>query len=176
MTDRRHFNRLARVLHWAMAAAIFAMLFIGVSMTTSLTWRPALLDLHQPLGLAILLLAVVRLANRLRYGAPPLPAETPRWQALAALGSHWMLYGLMFLIPLLGWGMRSAGGWPVRMIEGWNVPPIAPVDPTLYALLRDAHGILAWLLFAVVIGHLSGALLHGWVYRDGVFSSMVRSR
>jgi len=31
---------------------------------------------------------------------------------------------------------------------------------------------LAWLLFAVVIGHLSAALLHAWIYRDGVFSSM----
>ncbi|MDQ1228578.1 MULTISPECIES: cytochrome b [unclassified Sphingomonas] len=172
--DRGHFNVLARVLHWGMAAAIFAMLFMGVGMTTSLTWRPVLLDLHQPLGLAILLLVVVRLANRLRHGAPALPPETPRLQALAATASHWMLYGLMVLLPLIGWGMRSAGGWPVRMIQGWNLPPIAPTDPTVYALLRDAHSILAWLLFAVVIAHLSAALLHGWIYRDGVFSSMAR--
>lgn len=42
----------------------------------------------------------------------------------------------------------------------------------LYAWFRTLHGILAWLLFAVVIGHLSAALLHAWIYRDGVFSSM----
>ncbi len=51
-------------------------------------------------------------------------------------------------------------------------PPIAPTSSTLYAWFRTLHGILAWLLFAVVIGHLSAALLHAWIYRDGVFSSM----
>ncbi|MCJ1586014.1 cytochrome b, partial [Acinetobacter baumannii] len=39
----RHFNLTARILHWLMAAAILAMLFIGVGMTTSMTWRPWLI-------------------------------------------------------------------------------------------------------------------------------------
>lgn len=104
------FNILARLLHWSMALAILAMLFIGVGMMTSLTWRPWLLDLHQPLGIAILLLAFVRLLNRLRNGAPALPNDIPRWQALAASASHWVLYAFMIFLPLLGWGMRSAGG------------------------------------------------------------------
>ena len=166
------FNLLARLLHWAMAAAILAMLFIGVAMMTSLTWRPWLLDLHQPLGIAILLLAIVRLVNRLRHGAPALPADIPRWQVIAAKASHWVLYALMFSLPLLGWGVRSAGGWPVTMLPGIALPPIAPADPVWYAVLRDAHGLLAWLLFAVVLMHLSAALMHAWVRRDGVFSTM----
>ena len=166
------FNLLAQLLHWTMAAAILAMLFIGVAMMASLTWRPWLLDLHQPLGIAILLLAIVRLLNRLRHGAPALPADLPRWQVLSAKASHWVLYALMFSLPLLGWGVRSAGGWPVTMVPGVALPPIAPVDPVWYAVLRDAHGLLAWLLFAVVLMHLSAALMHAWVRRDGVFSTM----
>lgn len=166
------FNLLAQLLHWTMAAAILAMLFIGVAMMTSLTWRPRLLDLHQPLGIAILLLAIVRLVNRLRHGAPALPADIPLWQVISAKASHWVLYALMFSLPLLGWGVRSAGGWPVTMFPGVALPPIAPADPVWYAVLRDAHGLLAWLLFAVVLMHLSAALMHAWVRRDGVFSTM----
>ncbi|HZX19167.1 MAG TPA: cytochrome b [Pseudomonas sp.] len=166
------FNLLAQLLHWTMAAAILAMLFIGVAMMTSLTLRPELLDLHQPLGIAILLLVIVRLVNRLRHGAPALPADIPRWQVISANASHWLLYALMFSLPLLGWGVRSAGGWPVTMFSGLTLPPIAPTHPVWYAVLRDAHGLLAWLLFAVVLMHLSAALMHAWVRRDGVFSSM----
>jgi cytochrome b561 len=44
----------------------------------------------------------------------------------------------------------------------------------LYAWLRLAHGALAWLLFAIILGHLGAALMHAWVLRDGVFSSMAR--
>jgi len=166
------FNLLARLLHWSMALAILTMLFIGVGMMTSLTWRPWLLDLHQPLGVAILLLAIVRLLNRLRNGAPALPTDIPRWQVLAASASHWVLYALMISLPLLGWGMRSAGGWPLTMVSGVTLPGIVPVDPIWYALLRDAHGLLAWLLFAVVLMHLAAALMHTWVRRDGVLSTM----
>lgn len=168
----RQFNLLAQLLHWTMAAAILAMLFIGVAMMTSLTWRPRLLDLHQPLGMAILLLAIVRWVNRLRHGAPALPADIPRWQAISAKASHWVLYALMFSLPLLGWAVRSAGGWPVTMFPGVTLPHIAPTNSVWYAVLRDAHGMLAWLLFAVVLMHLSAALMHAWVRRDGVFSTM----
>ncbi|MDS7958854.1 MULTISPECIES: cytochrome b [Acinetobacter] len=168
----RHFNLTARILHWLMAVAILAMLFIGVGMTTSITWRPWLIDIHRPLGIAILLLVIIRLINRLYFPIPPLPPTVPRWQAFMAHASHWLLYLLMFSLPLLGWATLSAGNWPVTLFPGWDLPPIAPTNSTLYAWFRTLHGILAWLLFAVVIGHLSAALLHAWIYRDGVFSSM----
>ena len=100
--DNGHFNLTARVLHWLMAVLILTMLFVGVTMVASLHWRPMLVDLHRPLGIAILLLAVVRLVNRLRHRPPPLPADLPAWQKFAAHASHWMLYGLMLAMPLVG--------------------------------------------------------------------------
>ncbi|HCH0556970.1 TPA: cytochrome b [Pseudomonas aeruginosa] len=170
-----HFDALARALHWLMAAMILAMLFIGAGMVVSLAWRPTLLDLHRPLGIAILLLVVVRLVNRLRSPPPPLPADLPAIQKLAAHASHWLLYGLMFAMPLIGWGMLSAGGYPIVLFGGVHLPPIAPHSADLYALLRPAHTVLAYVLFATVLGHLAAALFHAWVRRDGVFASMARS-
>lgn len=61
----RH-DLFARLLHWSMAALILTMLFIGVAMVSSVSLRPALLELHRPIGIASLLLAVVRLLHRLR--------------------------------------------------------------------------------------------------------------
>ena len=56
----QHFNPLARYLHWLMAIMILTMLFIGAAMMTSLHHRIWLVDVHRPLGIAILLLALIR--------------------------------------------------------------------------------------------------------------------
>jgi cytochrome b561 len=170
----QHFNTLARSLHWLMAVMILAMLFIGAAMMTSLHHRIWLIDLHRPLGIAILLLALVRLANRLISRTPSLPADLPVWQVLAAKASHWVLYALMLAMPLLGWAQLSAAGVPIVMFDGINLPPIAPTSPALYAWCHDAHSLLAKLLFAVVLVHLSAALVHAWIYRDAVFASMAK--
>lgn len=171
-TTAQHFNLAARVLHWGMALAILAMLFVGVGMVASLSLRPTLVSLHRPLGIAILLLVSVRLINRLRHRPPPLPGDLPRLQRLAATGSHWVLYALMFAMPLIGWAMLSASGYPVTMFKGFNLPPIAPHSATVYAVLRGAHTWLALLLFATVLAHLAAALYHAWIRRDGVFPAM----
>ncbi|WJD60705.1 cytochrome b [Pseudomonas kurunegalensis] len=168
------FNGLARVLHWLMAILVLVMLFVGVGMVSSFQHRLSLIELHRPLGIAILLLAVVRLINRLVSRSPSLPARLPAWQKIAAKASHLLLYVLLILLPLIGWGVVSAGGYPVTMVQGWNLPGIVPADPQWYAWLRDVHGVMAWTLFALVIGHLSAALFHAWVLRDGVFSQMAK--
>ena len=176
MSHGPHFNVVARTLHWLMAAMIVTMLFVGVAMVSSLTLRPALVDLHRPLGIAILLLVFVRLLNRLASPPPPLPADLPSLQRFAAKASHGLLYALMIAMPLIGWSMLSAGGYPVVMFGALHLPAIAPHDPALYAVLRGAHTWLALLLFATVVLHLAAALFHAWVRRDGVFSSMARGR
>src|SRR5690606_19912927 len=134
-TNPAHFNRTARSLHWLMAVLIIAMLFIGVGMVSSVSARPWLIDLHRPMGIAILLLAVLRLRNRMRHHPPALPASLPVWQRRAAHASHWLLYGLMVALPVIGWAMLSAAGDPVRMASGLVLPPIAPQDPLVYAAL-----------------------------------------
>lgn len=167
----------ARVLHWLMAAMILSMLFIGAGMVATVsdkhTW---LLALHKPLGISILALAVLRLTLRLLHKPPPLPADLPPLQRFAARASHGLLYGLMFALPLIGWAMLSAGGYPVSLGAGVVLPPIAPFDPSVFALLRWLHRTLAYLLFATVLLHLAAALYHGLIRRDGVLRSMVWRR
>ena len=171
------FAASARLLHWTMAVLIIAMLFIGVGMVSTASDRyPALLAWHRPIGIAILVLALVRLVVRLTHRAPPLPADLPAWQAAAAKASHLILYALMIAMPLIGWAMQSAGGYPVVLTKTIVLFPIAPHDIALYALLRTAHGLFAYAFFLVILGHLSAALVHAWIRRDGVFESMAGGR
>ncbi|MGN6479463.1 cytochrome b [Luteibacter sp.] len=167
------FHPFARVLHWLMALMILSMLFIGAGMVSTLAEKHAtLLAIHKPLGMAIFVLALIRLGFRLVHRPPPLPVDMPEWQKLAAKGSHWVLYALMILMPLIGWGMLSAGKYPVTMGGGFVLPPILPQDPALYAWLREAHRYLAWLFFLTFLAHMGAALMHGLIRRDGVLKSM----
>ena len=100
-TERDGFSGMQRVLHWLMAIMVLAMLFIGVSMVSTLKPRfLTLISIHKPLGIAILALAVLRLGVRWGLGATPLPDDLPRVQALAAKLSHVVLYALLIVMPL----------------------------------------------------------------------------
>ena len=167
----------ARVLHWLMAVMVLSMLFIGVGMVASVSeWHQCLIHIHKPLGIAILVLVVIRLIVRLRNPPPPLPADMPAVQKFAAHASHWVLYVLMLIIPLVGWAMLSAGGYPVMLSDSLRLPPIFPVNATAFAILRHAHAWLAMLLFLTFLAHLGAALYHGLIRRDGVLRSMVGGR
>jgi cytochrome b561 len=173
----QRFSPLQRVLHWLMAVCILAMLLIGVGMVS--TVRPkylTLVSIHKPLGIAILVLVVIRAVVRLRYGAPSLPIDLPEPMKRAAVLSHYALYALMFGMPLIGWAMLSAAAYPVVLLGGLQLPAILPQSDSLHALLWDAHFYLAFLFFALVLLHVAAALFHALVRRDGVFEAMAPVR
>jgi cytochrome b561 len=150
------------------------MLFIGVGMVASVSARHSwLLALHKPLGMAILALAIVRLSVRCHRAPPPLPGDLPAIQKWAAHASHWLLYTLMIVMPLIGWGMLSAGGYPVMLGKSLRLPSILPANPVAFAVLRHLHAWLAVLLFATFLMHMAAALYHGLIRRDGVLASML---
>ena len=168
------FPLLSRLLHWTMAVLILAMLFIGIAMVSSLSDYHQLVAIHRPLGILLLVLVAIRLINRLLSPPPPLPAAMPPLLKVVAHASHWLLYGLMFAVPLVGWGMLSAADYPIQIVGSFHLPPILPHDRALYALLRPLHTVLAFTLFATFLLHLGAALTHALIYRDGVFRSMVK--
>jgi cytochrome b561 len=171
------FSAPSRLLHWLMAAMILAMLFIGVGMAASVSERYHLLvSIHRPLGVAILVLVVIRFINGLINPPPALPGTIPAVQRLAARTSHILLYALMFLMPLVGWGMLSAARYPIVLYGTLQLPPILPHSLPLYAWLRELHTDLAYLLFATFLAHLGAALFHGLIRRDGVWESMASWR
>lgn len=172
-----YFPLTLRVLHWLMAVLVIAMLLIGLGMVASVSPRHALLvSIHKPLGALLLLLVLVRLFVRLRSQVPGLPANMPGWQQRVAHGSHMLLYALLILQPLVGWAMQSAGGYPVVLVEGHELPALVDPSVWLHSLLRGAHTVIAFLLMATILLHLAAALFHGLVRRDGVLASMTGGR
>src|SRR6202041_1580447 len=117
-----------------------------------------------------------RIVNRSTHPPPEFPDTVPSLQRVAAKASHVVLYALMFIMPLVGWGMLSAARYPIVLYGPLRLPPILPHDLTLYAWLRDLHTALAYLFFATVLVHFAAALFHGLIRRDGVLASMASWR
>jgi cytochrome b561 len=166
------FALLSRILHWLMAAMLLSMLFIGVAMVASLGNYHWLAAIHRPLGIMILILAAIRLINRMFTTLPLFPPTMSQRERFIASASERLLYTLMFTLPLVGWGMLSAGHYPIVMFGPVHLPPILPANPTLYAVLRKTHTILAYLLFFTFLAHLGAVLFHTLIIRDRLLNRM----
>jgi cytochrome b561 len=171
-TDQQQFPGSMRFLHWLMAAAVLAMLAIGVAMVASLGDYHELVSIHRPLGILILILVVIRYVNRRLHTLPAFPPTISPRERVVATASEILLYSLLFLQPLVGWGMLSAARYPIVMHGPVHLFPILPHSAILYAALRKVHTLLAYLLFLAFLAHVGAVLFHTLVVRDRLFNRM----
>ena len=171
--QRTQFTALMRILHWTMAAMVLTMLGVGVTMVASLADYHVLVSIHRPLGVAILILVVVRFVVRRLSRLPPFPPTMSRLERRAAAAAEYTMYGLMFALPLVGWSMLSAAQYPVMLFGSVHLPFILPHDALLYAILRRTHTVLAYLLFLTILAHFGAILFHTLIVRDGMLLRMV---
>ena len=171
-TGQRQFTALMRFFHWLTAGLVLTMLGIGLAMVASLASYHRLVSIHRPLGILILIVVVIRYVNRHYSTLPPFPATMSARERSISSASELFLYALLFVQPLVGWGMLSAARYPIQLYASIHLFPILPHSLTLYALLRRAHTVLAYLLFLAFLGHFGNILFHTWVVRDGTFSRM----
>jgi cytochrome b561 len=166
------FSWSMRLLHWLTAVMVLTMLGIGVAMVASLGDYHLLVSIHRPLGIAILIVVVIRFVNRQFSTLPPFPPTMSSQERLIAHYSEILLYSLLFLLPLVGWGMLSAARYPIVMFGAVHLFPILPHSVMSYAFLRKTHTVLAYLLFFAFIAHFGAVLFHTFVERDHLFSRM----
>ena len=171
-TATTRFALPSRILHWLMAPMVIAQLFIGVTMVASLAYYPLLLAIHRPLGVLILVFAVVRLANRLTHKLPPFLATMSPAERRIASWSEYQLYALILIQPLTGWAMLSAARFPITLFGPLQLPGIAPHNIDAYAVLRQCHSAFAFLLFATFTAHVCAVLVHTLVLRDRLIDRM----
>lgn len=158
----RRWGGISQGLHWLVAVLIVLQGTLGLVMVDMVNSpdKIRLYALHKSIGLTILALATLRLGWRLLAGAPAPVPGLPAWQRTAARLSHWLLYLLLFAIPLSGWLFNSAAGFPLQWFGLFNLPAITATDPALREVAATLHERLAWLLAAVALVHAAAALHH----------------
>ena len=170
-----HYGWISKALHWLMGLAIIGMLAVGLYMTglENTPWKLQLYGWHKATGALLLGLALLRILWRVTGTSPILPVAMPAIMKLGAHGGHLALYLLMLAMPLSGWAMSSAAGFPVSVFGWFTLPDLVAADKAAHEWYETVHELAAYLLIAVLVAHVSAALYHHFWHRDNVLRRML---
>lgn len=178
-TPKLRYDPVAVFLHWFIALSIIVMIPLGLFMDDlPISIRFDAYAFHKSLGLVVLTLSLFRLIWRFMNPPPALPASMKPWEKLAANTVHWVLYFLMFAMPLTGWLMVSATKkYPTVFFWSFEVPFIpmpGGIDAKeTHEMFENLHLYLAYGAIALVLGHVGAALKHHFIVKDGVLYHML---
>jgi len=172
-TDTARYSSVAIAFHWTIALLVIVNLVIGIGHEAIPALR-AWMGAHKAIGITVLALTLARVAWRLTHRPPPLPLGTPAWERVAAHATHWSLYALMLAMPLTGWALVS-GPEATRPLSWFGLfdVPLLPVAGATADAADKVHGLLGWLMLALVVLHVAAALRHHLILRDHVLARMV---
>lgn len=169
------YSGTAKALHWTILVLLIVQFIVAWTMPEIRrdTKPETLINLHLSVGVLILVVAVIRLAWRATHAEPPPHDGLPPWQVQSARVMHWLLYALLFVLPVLGWINASWRGFPVVMF-GLELPKLVARRAPGFRWTGDVHGLLAnYLMLALVGLHVAAALYHYFVRRDRVLQRML---
>jgi cytochrome b561 len=118
-------------------------------------------------------ITATRVLWRLAVGAPAPAANLPRWQHLASQALHTILYVLLFALVFSGWAYASSHGIAVTVFGLATLPAIFPDASAVGQAIGNLHSLLTWVLLAALGFHISAALAHSLIWRDGVMGRML---
>ncbi len=143
--DPARYPRTIRILHWVVVALVSLQYLSGSGMEEAFPERvsvgsptPGAAVAHALVGLSILLVMIWRLKTRWESDVPPPPSDEPRWLQRISRGTHYAFYIVLIGMPLAG----------------------ATALLTKSEAIAEVHALTSWLLLALVVAHVAGAIWH----------------
>ena len=160
--ERKGYSGTQIAIHWIVAALIVAQVVLHEGMEAAYGFERGgasptdsellLANVHIGCGIAVFVLALLRIFLRVRRGVPPPPREEHPALRLVAQATHFAFYGVILLMPLTG-----ALAW------------FGAVDAA-----ASIHGIGLPVILGLVFLHIVGALYHHFILKTDVLRRMLR--
>lgn len=176
--SKERFGAVSQVFHWGMFF-LFVSLYVLAEMMEDAPKGPerrALYDLHKSIGISVLFVVFLRLSWRLGNPVPESTGAVSKWIEKAASASHFLLYAVMFLMPVSGYVMSVSGGHDVGWLGLFKLPSLLGKNEGLHELTEEFHGVMAAVILVLVATHLLAALWHHFIVKDNVFRRMLPIR
>jgi cytochrome b561 len=173
--SRARYGAVAQAFHWVTAILVVAAYVYGPGGSEERVYSAARdfeRQLHETLGLCVFALVVVRVLWRM-VDTHPDPPEVPRWMGVAAKGVQWVLYLLLFAVPLTAIAGAWLEGHSLTFLAGVEIPSPLPPSHDVGATIATVHIWLGDAILWVAGLHALAAIYHHVVRRDGVLVSML---
>lgn len=172
--DIQNYNTVSRIFHWSVALLILGLLIVGFFME-GMNPEPLKFKIygwHKALGMVVIGLGVARIIWKHASQSPNSLSTHKKWEKMLSKTIHIVLYILIIAMPLSGWIMSSAGGYPVSFFGLFEFPNIVEKNKELGRIANQVHGILAYALVGCVGLHVVGAIKHHVIDKDVTLNRM----
>ncbi|WP_062066769.1 cytochrome b [Cellvibrio sp. OA-2007] len=159
-------------LHWFMFVlliAVFATIEMRSLFPRGSDPRDLVKALHFMLGIAVLLLVVIRLGVRLSSPTPAIVPAPRSIENLLAKSMHIALYVFMIFMPIAGWIILSAEGHGVPFL-GLELPPLVDKNHALAEQVEDIHKLVGEIGYYLIGLHVLAGLFHHYIKRDNTLT------
>lgn len=184
--EPRRYNVGARWFHWVTTLLIFVIIPLGWIFAEFKTMKdnknvfeapipgsPAdYASLHKTLGLIVLAIVAARIVYRIVNRPPPLPGRLPAVEKGLAHATHWLLYLVLLVMPISGYVMSSAGNNPISILGLFDFPKL-PISKDQGKIANSIHIYVQFVVYALVVMHLSGVAVSLFLRRDNVLGRML---
>lgn len=171
-----HFGRISRALHWLTAALVMFQFLVVLAWRVmgenTMTLLLAKVGPHGSLGILILIVTLARISwawvNRRQR-----PPSSPGLGGRLARIVHVSFYVLLLWLPALAL-LRQYGRGGAIQFYGFELLPEAEREIAWLMAPADVlHSPLSWLLFALIIGHVTMVLIHRFWFKDNQLARML---
>ncbi len=195
MSVTQRYTKIAILLHWLIALAIFGMFALGWYMselpkdgpkqlafdlfdlgvyqwqlTEEVSPRTFYFNLHKSLGVTLLALIFFRLFWRITHRPPAMLTTYKAWERKLATGAHHLLYLSMVAMPVSGLIMAVNSKYGIKwfgldFMDGLD-------NSAMRDIFKEVHEVVGFLLLILIVLHIVGALKHKFVDKDKTMERM----
>jgi cytochrome b561 len=175
MSTRLHYGLVAQAFHWSTVVLVATAYLVSPGSSEQRVYSIAsdfTRHIHETTGILIFAIVLARILWRTIDAAPEAAPMEP-WMKYSAKLAHFSLYALLIALPLTAIVGAWLEGHPLTLLGGGNFGPMLPQDHVLGQAVSYVHTILGSVIVWAAGLHALAALLHHFVLRDNVLTSML---
>ena len=171
-TRAPRYDRATRVFHW-LTAILVACQWLGAQ---TIDWFPRgalrvdARSVHITVGALLAVLLIARLVWRATNGRQ-LPAADRGVLHVIAKATHWSLYALLLAMVSVGLFLTWTRGDTIFNL--FTLPAFDPGNRHLVDQTQDIHATIGWIIVGLAGLHAAAALVHQYLWRDGLLTRML---